>query len=298
MTLMDQHDQLIREIQAERALEFSQAAAQRQMLAARGEASEARTRAAMKSMGLDFSKLEAADREQEAAREEQIQTLRAQLEVGPHGVGALGSGFDPSAAVAPKGSTILRPTWSQTFSDGSANAESMDVDAEAVIPGGGYKKAWNWAKGAGSGIAGTGVGSNQTWVEFGAWYHASENRFYSVVPHFQFRGFYIVQSDDAWYNSKEARVVVSCWTNVYQYGNWKGWNHVDVLNVGSDNIDVNQRFDADRYPYSSYLLGADWAFVRCTVGLYVYARGGGSYALNDYNAGSANYLGVPTISIT
>lgn len=295
MTLMDQHDKLIREIQAERALEFSQAAAQRQMLTARGEASEARTREAMKAVGLDFSKLEALDREHEAAREQQVQTLRGQLQVGPQG---LAGSLDPASAVAPPGSAILRPSWSQTFSDGSALAESMDVEAEAVIPGGGFKKAWNWAKGAGSGIAGTGVGSNQTWVEFGAWYHATENRFYSVVPHFQFRGFYIVQADDAWYNSKEARIVVSCWTNVYQYGNWKGWNHVDVLNVGNDNIDVNQRFDADRYPYSSYLLGADWAFVRCTVGLSVYARGGGSYALNDYNAGSANYLGVPEIFIT
>ena len=293
--LMAQHDQMVMNIQAERALEFSQAAAQRQALAARGEEREASTRKAMKAMGLDFSKLDALGAAEEDGQEQRIQALRAQLQIGAQGPAGH---LNPASAVAPKGSVVLRPSWSETFSDASPLTESLELSAEAVIPGGGYKKYWNRASGAGSGNFGTGAGSNQTWVEFGAWYRPSENRFYSVVPHFQFRGFYIVRSDDGWFTSKEARIVVSCWTNVYQYGNWKGWNSVNVLDVGNDNIDVNQRFDADRYPYSSFLLGADWAFVRCTIGLHAYARGSGAYALNDYNAGNANYLGVPEISIT
>ncbi len=296
--LMAQHEEVVRAIQQEHELKFSQAAAQRQLQATHASAREASVRKAMKAMGLDFAKLEAADREEETQGERSMETLRAQLAAGPQHLGGMGSELDLSSAVAPKGSAVLRPSWSETFSEVAPQTESLAADAQAVIPGGGYKKAYNWARGAGSGIAGTGVGENQTWVEFGAWYRPSENRFYSVVPHFRFRGFYIVKADDAWYDSKYARVVVSCWTNVYQYGNWKGWSTVNVLDVGRDNINVNQRFDADRHPYASYLLGADWAFVRCAIGLYTYARGGGSYALNDYNAGNANYLGVPEIYIT
>lgn len=292
----EMHEQLVREIAAERQLEFSQASLQRQLIQERGQKREQELREALGKMGLDFGQLDRLEQGAEVESEARRQSLRAQLELGPQGLTARG-GLDLGRGLTPRGTQVLVPSWSETFAEQGPQSETAALDAQAVIPGGGYKKYFNWAKGGGSGLFGTGVGVNQSWVEFGGWFRADANRFYSFVPHFQLRGFYIVQADDGFFTSKEARVVVSCWTNVYQY-NWKGWSHVDVLNVGGDNIDVNQRFDADRYPYSSYLLGADWAFVRCTIGLYTYARGGGSYALNDFNAGSANYLGVPEIYIS
>ena len=61
---------------------------------------------------------------------------------------------------------------------------------------------------------------------------------------------------------------------------------------------MNKREDIDRFTYNSYLLGGgDWTYIRCTIGLWAYARGGGSYAKNDFSTGSANYLCVPYVYI-
>ena len=102
---------------------------------------------------------------------------------------------------------------------------------QTLLSGGTCKNYYNWAKGAGSGIAGTGEGKIQSWIDFGFWFKPPTSRFYSVRPLFRFRGYIIVSADDSWYNSKYARVTGSAWTNVHQY-NWKGWNHVNVYNAG------------------------------------------------------------------
>jgi hypothetical protein len=119
----------------------------------------------------------------------------------------------------------------------------------------------------------------------------------TIVPHNLFRGYYIVRSDDGFWTSKYARVVVDIWTNVWQY-NWKGWTQNRVLDVGADNIDVNNRFDTERHTSNSDLLGhGDWAYVRNYVSLYVYARGDGSYAELNFAVGNANYLSCQHVHI-
>ena len=196
----------------------------------------------------------------------------------------------------PEGAQALRPSWVGAFSthdDNDKLVASSAIKSQDILTGGGCKAYWNSASGGGWGCLGSGVGEIQTWVDFGFWFLPAQNRFYSVMPHFLFRGFYIVQADDGFWDCKNANTRLSVWTNCYQY-NWKGWNHVDVLNVGGDNINVNDRFDVDRYPYSAFLLGAnDWVWIQCTIGLYARAQGGGSYTKNDFASGNANYLCVP-----
>lgn len=201
---------------------------------------------------------------------------------------------------------VLTPVWTAEFDDDDEEDEATGVMKKqyalsafstTVLDGGACQDYYNWASGAGSGLFGSGVGQIQSWVYFGFWFKPPTSRFYSIVPQFRFRGYYIVKADDGWFTSKYARTVVSAWTNVHQY-NWKGWNSVNVLDVGNDNINVNKRFDDDRYTYNSYLLGGgDWAWISCVIGLYAYARGGGSYVKNDFATGNANYLCVPKVYV-
>jgi len=141
------------------------------------------------------------------------------------------------------------------------------------------------------------VGKIQSWVEFGFWFRPSVSRFYSLRPLFRFRSDLIVRANDGIFPSKLALVTGSAWTNLHQY-TWKGWNSTNVNDIGGSNVNVNTRQDLDRYTYNSYLLaGVDWAFIRCVIGLWAYARGSGSYAKNDFATGNANLLCVPHVYV-
>lgn len=294
------HEQLTNEIAQERQQQMAQSIADRRATAKKAESRANRHMKAMESAGLDVANLQALDRELAAEAETELMDVEARMDDHSQAVDRSDVTLDVGTSLIPDGAQLLTPSWSAVFSDLDAQDEKVEaagVSAQTVLSGGGCKNYWNWAKGSGSGIAGSGVGKIQTWVEFGFWFKPPANRFYSIRPLFRFRGYVIVRADDAWYDSKYARVIGSAWTNVHQY-NWKGWNHVDVYDVGDDNINVNTRKDIDRYTYNSYLLGGeDWAFIRCTIGLYAYARGGGSYAKNDFSTGNANFVCVPHVYV-
>jgi hypothetical protein len=249
-------------------------------------------------MGIKVANLQAFEQEASAQAQEDLQVIRDRMvaQSKDPGIVTLDVGVDPS--FLPTEARVLTPHWAAAFSShdvASSLTEARSVTTQDLITGGACKHYYNWAKGAGSGLFGTGVGEIQSWVEFGFWYRPPASRFYSIIPLFRFRGFIIVHADDGFFTSKYARVVGSCWVNIYQY-NWKGWTSVNVYDVGGDNINVNQREDLDRYVYTSYLLGGgDWAWIRCTIGLYAYARGGDSFAENYFNGctGVANFLCVP-----
>lgn len=251
---------------------------------------------AFEAMGLKVASLQALELEASATAEKELEGIEARMVAMSKDPGIVTTDAGVDASFVPSEARVLMPHWAAAFSSNdlsSSLTSAKSVTTQDLITGGGCKKYYNWASGAGSGLFGTGAGEIQSWVEFGFWYLPPVSRFYSIAPLFRYRGFYIVRADDGIFTSKYARVVGSAWVNVYQY-NWKGWNSVNVYDVGDDNIDVNRRFDADRYLYTSYLLGGgDWAWIRCTIGLYAYARGGGSYARNDFDAGVANFLCVP-----
>ena len=266
------------------------------------QTADEREQIAMKQMagtGLDMGKLAGINDGISASAVEELKAIEAKLNEQSQEA-AFATDIDLSTAILPSNATMLTPAWAGGFSDNAFDdplTDASDVSTQAVISGGGCKNYYNWARGAGSGLFGTGVGKIQTWAEFGFWFKPEQSRFYSIRPLFRYRGYYIVRADDGIFTSKYARVLVSAWTNVHQY-NWKGWNHVNVLDVRDDNINVNRRFDNDRHTYNTYLLGAnDWAYIRCTIGLYAYARGGGSYAKNDFATGNANYLCVPHVHV-
>lgn len=298
--LHDLHTRITREIVEDRQRESAASIAAKRADARRAEARAARENEAFSSMGIDLANLEALDREMSAEANSQRLEIEAEMDSLSHAAPDSGLGGDIDLNFLPEGATLVTPSWVAAFSDDDMQSEltsAAAIDAQTVLGGGVCKNYWNSATGAGSGIAGTGEGKIQSWIDFGFWFRPPQNRFYSIRPFFRLRGYVIVRADDSWYNSKYARVVGSAWTNVHQY-NWKGWNHVDLYNDRGDNININVRRDIDRYTYNSYLLGAnDWAYIRCTIGLYAYARGGGSYAKNDFSTGNANYLCVPHVVV-
>lgn len=299
----EKHDELVEEIIEEREQELAAIEDQRQEAADRKATRDPRS--SLEEAGIDVDDLEDLEDDRVEAQREEIEDIEARMEEQSQEIRPVDLKVDTSL---PEGAQRLTPVWVAGFSNDGSDEEyssmaerdgngaaisAANLQAQTVLSGGACKNYYNWAKGGGWGCS-DGVGDNQSWVEFGFWFKPGQNRHYSVVPKYRYRGFYIVKADDEWYNCKQARVKVTQWVNVKQHGNWKGWTNKTVNDVSGGNIDVNRRFDDDRHMYSSYLLGeGDWAFIRCVIGLYARAQGGGSYAKNDFSTGSANYLCVP-----
>lgn len=298
--LEELHQKIVREIDEERKkdiADFLSAKRQANESAARKEAEALKQ---FKAMKFDIRKFNAfhsilgSDNETalEKIRKKYVTDESEQKKVSPEHFRALAL----RAALLPNATRDLPPAYAAVYStkdvqDKLSGGTGTEVFNYNII------NAWDWASGAGNGWFGSGAGSYQVWAEWGFWYRPEMNKYYSIIPHNVFRGFYIVRADDGFWTSKYARVVVSIWTNVWQY-NWKGWTNVNVLDIGNDNINVNQRFDTDRDTYYSALLGGgDWAYIRNVVGLYVYARGSGSYSELNFAVGAANYLAAPHVHI-
>jgi hypothetical protein len=293
------HKQIVGEITEERNKEVAAFLTAKRETNAAAEKKHAQAMEQFKATGVDLKKYEAFHNALDADNANQLKRIKDKYAAEASASKIIVSEqreIALNAATAPEELRIIPPAYAAIFStkdkeDKLSGGTGTDVPNYSVID------AWDWASGAGNGWFGSGAGSYQVWVEFGFWYFPTVNRFYSIVPHNLFRGFYIVRSDDGFWDSKYARVVIDIWTNVWQY-NWKGWTQNTVLDVGSDNIDVNNRFDTERHTYNSVLLGAnDWAYVRNYVSLYVYARGGGSYAELNFAVGNANYLSCPHVHI-
>lgn len=292
------HETITQEIITSRQQEVAQSIAAQHARAKRASEREQKAMQALQRMGLEVANLQAF--ELEVGNTLERQRLEAEARMNALSEQQVSSGFDIETALLPEGATVLTPAWSMASSTHDVRSELTgvsDIGAQDVLWGSGIKKHWNWARGAGSGLFGSGVGEIQSWIDFGFWFRPPVSRFYSIQPLFRFRGYVMVQADDGIFTSKFARVRGTAWVNVHQY-NWKGWNSETVYNDSGDNISLNTRRDIDRRLYTSYLLGGgDWAFIRCTIGLYAYARGGGSYAKNDFATGVANYLEVPNVIV-
>jgi len=292
-------EEMIQYITEENNREMAESITEKRVEALAAEELQAAEIQELEAFGVNATKLQALDLEQSKASKGEIEMLEAQMNELSQQSFIPGNGPVVDGALLPADAFRLEPSWSGTFSDNDPQDELIDasaVEAQATRNYLGCSNLWNWAKGSGWGCTGS-PGSVNHYAEFGFWFKPPTSKFYSVRPHFQFRGYYIVKANDKWYNCKHAKVLVAAQTDCYQY-NWKGMNSVDVLNVGGQNINVNKRFDADRHTYNSYLLaGGDWAFIRARIKIHAYAKGSGSYAKNDYSTGVANKLCVPHIHV-
>jgi vacuolar-type H+-ATPase subunit H len=157
---------------------------------------------------------------------------------------------------------------------------------------------WDSASGSGPGWFGTGAGSFTVYLDWWFVFKPDASRYYNYVVNVPFHGYYLIHADDGFWDSKEAHVRIDISAQGYQY-NWKAKNSTDVLDLDSQNINDNDRFDGWRTTYYSDLLGGgDSAYLLVSTSFYVYARGGGSYAELNFSAGAANYMGVPYLNVS
>jgi len=294
------HKRIVGEINETRNKEMQEFVAKKKqrVQAADKEADEEFER--QKEVGLNVDKLKKSHEQQFAARKKDLDEIKKKYAgkedeakiIAPEDF--LARGVD--AAIAPADARSLSPSYAAVFStkdpqDKRSGGTGTDVFNYNVID------AWDWAAGDGWGWYGSGAGEYQVWAEWGYWYWVPTTKYYGITTHNNFRGFYIVRAFDDWWISAYSRARVSIWVDVWQY-NWKGWSNANVLDVAGSNLNVNDRFDTDRHHYRTALLaGGDWAYVRNVVGLYVYARAGGSYSELNFAVGAANYLTAPHVHI-
>ncbi len=293
------HEEITCQITEENNQEMAESISAKRAEAAVAEKRYDKEIKAYEALGLNVANIDALDREESEIAKADLEKIEAQMVELSQAPSTLEPELDIDGTFLPPDAFRLMPSWVATFSDNDIQdllTDASPIEAQTTIGGGSCKNYWNKAWGGGWGCTG-GVGSINSYVEWGFWFRPSVTRFYSVRPFFQFRGYYIVKANDKWYNCKFARAIVSAQTNCHQY-NWKGWNSVDVMNEGGGNINVNKRFDANRYTYNSYLLaGGDWAYIRPRVKLYAYGKGSGSSAYNNYSTGAANKVCVPYVLV-
>lgn len=253
-----------------------------------------------KDAGIDSARMDAFHKEQGEARQKELDAIKKRYAAKANEPKVIAPEITRAAsldaALQPDEARGLVPAWAAVYSSKDAD-DKLAGGTGTDIPNPTIVDAWCWASGAGNGWFGSGAGQYRVIVDWGYWYRVPSTKFYGITTHDVFRGYYIVRAFDDWWISAYSRAIVTMRTNVWQY-NWKGWSGVNVLDIGGDNINVNQRFDTDRHFYATALLaGGDWAFILSRIELYVYARAGGSYSELNFAAGSANYLAAPHVHV-
>ncbi len=246
-----------------------------------------------------MDKLDKTHHEAQAATKSQVDTIKARLAdsgPAPENETAAHPGLANGQLIAPGSLGWFTPYYGILHgSDGSVYGQGY---YPYPFPGnsGGRIILSVAAYGGGSGIFGTGAGSFTVYLDWWFSYVSRDYRYFGQTIWVPYHGFYIVRSDDGFWDSKEAHVRMDLSAVGYQY-NYKSSGTTNVLNIDSQNIDVNGRVDGWRTMYYSDLLGADRAYLRVTASFYVYARGGGSYAELNFSAGTANYMGMPWVYV-
>lgn len=288
---------LVRQVRADSDRENERRIQAQKEAEERGTARAEDARDQFLKLGLSESDLE-EDTDSASEREQDIAALTQQLSQAAPSIDLDLSRINLPTATA-ESVQVVSPLFSSLLSSPMAQTGALaDAVASVYYYNNVEQNPWAWAQGSGSGIAGTGVGETTIEVDFWYYFVPSANRYYGINVYTNYRGFYIVKSDDHWYDSQFAQVVLSNRVNVYQY-NWKGWDSVDVLNVSGDNINVNSRFDDNQNHYYSALLAAgDGAWILNRVRLYVYARGGTAYSKLDFGTGAGNYVIAPYVYVS
>src|SRR5262245_20129305 len=92
------------------------------------------------------------------------------------------------------------------------------VDWQGYNPG--NFDLWDSASGAGSSLFGTGAGSFTVYLDWWFAFTADNSRFYDHNIYVPFDGFYVLYSDDGFWDSKEAHARIDISAQGFQY-HWK-----------------------------------------------------------------------------
>jgi hypothetical protein len=135
--------------------------------------------------------------------------------------------------------------------------------------------------------------------EFGAHFGfvPARTALYEMTAVMAFHGFYILRSDDSWWNSMEAGVTLTVQVNVHQYSD-AGWHDFAVLHVKEDNADAITSYDRTLFfDYTTGLRAGDPVVVTVKGTVDTVAFGRGTYAELNFADGTANYIQPLLLSV-
>jgi hypothetical protein len=121
---------------------------------------------------------------------------------------------------------------------------------------------------------------------------------YEMTAVFAFHGFYILRSDDSWYNCRNAKVKLAVSMDAYQYVDI-GWKDFPAL-IDRDESNVEEVTSYDRthfFDYTTVLKAGDPVIVTVRGVIDADAHGGGAYAELNFEAGTANYIEPLLLSV-
>jgi hypothetical protein len=121
---------------------------------------------------------------------------------------------------------------------------------------------------------------------------------YEMTAVLAFHGFYVLRSDDSWYNCRHAEVKLSVQMNVHQYVDF-GWTGFPALIDRSEsNIEAVVNYDRTHFfDHTTALKAGDPVIVTVDGTLRAFARGGGTFAELNFEAGTANYIEPLLLSV-
>ena len=105
-----------------------------------------------------------------------------------------------------------------------------------------------------------------------------------------FHGFYILRSNDSWYNCRYAWVKLSATIKVYQYS-WQNPRNYTLFYKKETNNDYIKFFDSTEWIDTSALLRAgDNTWILLSITVDAMSEGTGTWAELNFAAGEANYI--------
>jgi len=114
---------------------------------------------------------------------------------------------------------------------------------------------------------------------------------YEMTAILAFHGFYILRSDDSWYNCRNAKVKLTVSMNAHQYADIGKKNFPALIDRDEDNVEEVTTYDRTNFfDYTTVLKAGDPVIVTVNGTLDASARGGGAYAELNFEAGTANYI--------
>lgn len=306
-------DNFLREVHEVHFKEFEDDVVRRHHLFERAQKFErsrdTRRREFLKGIGVDLT---AFDREQDKELKAQEQELKTYLaEVTPpvatrpvQQAGDLKDAALRDQALAGTSHTVLRPYASVLF----AADKGVFKDVSGVAGEGAINSGWVFPDEAGKirvkdtarcpvacfvACAGSPVAFA---VHFTFTPATTAN--YEMTAVLAFHGFYILRSDDSWYNCRNAKVKLTVSMNAHQYTDIGKKNFPALIDRDEDNVEEVTTYDRTNFfDYTTVLKAGDPVIVTVIGTLDANARGGGAYAELNFEAGTANYIEPLLLSV-
>src|SRR5580765_4271046 len=306
-------DKYLREIHDARFKEFEQDVVHRQALFERAkkfeQSRDKRRREFLKGIGVDLATF---DREQEKELKIQEQELKSYLDeftpkAASRPVRQAADSKDAALRIGAFGEakhTLVHPYAATLF----ASDKAVLKDVSGVTGDGAINSGWVFPDEAGKiRVKNTAhcpvacfVACGGSAVEFAVHFTftPATTATYEMTAVFAFHGFYILRSDDSWYNCRNAKVNLTVSMNAHQYVDI-GWKTFPALiDRDEDNVEEVTSYDRTHFfDYTTVLRAGDPAIVTVKGALDASAHGGGAYAELNFEAGTANSIEPLLLSV-